>query len=146
VRGVPDRDADVVDRPIGQHPKVREQMAIRLDDPAAKPAVTKLEVVERFERFALIKAMPKTGRTHQIRIHLASLGFPVLCDKLYGGASQVTAAELGLVDGDQIVLGRQALHARRLSLGHPQTGERISFEAPLPEDISAVISCLRSLG
>jgi 23S rRNA pseudouridine1911/1915/1917 synthase len=144
VRGVPDRDADVVDRPIGQHPKIREQMAIRPDDPAAKPAVTKLEVVERFERFALIKAMPKTGRTHQIRVHLASIGLPVLCDKLYGGSSQSTAADLGISNDQQVILARQALHARQLSLGHPQTGARITFEAPLPEDISAVISCLRS--
>lgn len=142
VRGQPDRDADVIDRPIGPHPKIREQMAIRVGDPQAKQALTTFEVVERFERFALLKVLPKTGRTHQIRVHLASIGLPILCDKLYGGSSEVTSGQIG-GDGSQVVLSRQALHARKLTLGHPQTGDRITFEAPLPDDLAATIACLR---
>ena len=94
VLGEPDRDADVIDEPIGPHPHVREKMAIRRDHPDAREAVTTFEVVERLRRCSLIRALPKTGRTHQIRVHLAHLGCPVLCDKQYGGRSRITASEL----------------------------------------------------
>ena len=148
VRGQPDRDADIIDRPIGQHPRIREQMAVRPQDPSAKPALTQIEVVERFKRFALLRAFPKTGRTHQIRVHLASIGLPVLCDKLYGGSAQASASDLAeKAPGESgigpILLARQALHAERLTFTHPQTGERMTVEAPLAEDISTAISCLR---
>ncbi len=137
VRGVPDRDADVVDRPIGNHPHIREQMAIREGHESSRPALTKFEVIERFERFALLRVLPKTGRTHQIRVHLASVGLPVLCDKLYGGGDTM------FDDDQQVVLARHALHARRLELDHPATGERLTFEAPLPADMQAALQCLR---
>ncbi len=88
VVGVPDRDEDVVDAPIGPHPTQREKKAIRREDASGRPAVTYLEVVERFAGFALVRARPKTGRTHQIRIHLAHAGHPVLCDRLYGGRAE----------------------------------------------------------
>ncbi len=143
VRGVPDRDADVIDKPIGVHPRMRERMAIRADHETSRDAVTKIEVVERFKRFALIRAIPKTGRTHQIRVHLASIGLPVLCDKLYGGSSEVTGEELGSKGASPIVLTRQALHAQQITFGHPQSGERMTVAAPIAEDIEAAISCLR---
>ncbi len=148
-RGVPDRDADVVDKPIGPHPRIREAKAVRPDIPDAKPALTTFEVLERFDRFSLLKVLPKTGRTHQIRVHLASVGLPILCDKLYGGSDRIAEAELkGAPAGspgstDDPILVRQALHARRLTIAHPRSGERVTFEAPLPEDMSAVLECLR---
>lgn len=152
VRGVPDRDADVIDRPIGPHPKLREAMAIRPNHPDAREAVTTFEVLERFERFSLLKVLPKTGRTHQIRVHLTSVGLPILCDKLYGGSDKITAQEFSRVPGVELrepptnaILQRQALHARRLSINHPSTGERMTFEAPLPEDMAKALECLRSV-
>ena len=145
-RGVPDRDADVIDKPIGPHPKMREAKAVRPDHPEAKPAITTFEVVERFARFSLLKVLPKTGRTHQIRVHLASIGLPILCDKLYGGSTEIRRGELWAngEDGDEVVLARQALHARELEINHPDSGKRMTFAAPLPADIELTLACLRS--
>ncbi|QDU54910.1 RluA family pseudouridine synthase [Aeoliella mucimassa] len=157
VRGVPDRDADVIDRPIGPHPKLREAKAIREGHPDAKAALTTFQVVERFERFSLLKVLPKTGRTHQIRVHLTSIGLPILCDKLYGGSLRANRGELlpkmaaynerreGKYPSDTVILERQALHAHRLTINHPETGERLTFEAPLPADLQQVLDCLRAV-
>ena len=81
VSGNPDRDRDMIDLPIGVHPYQREKMAIRRDHPTSRPAQTFYEVVERFNGFAAMKILPKTGRTHQIRVHLHHIGYPVLCDR-----------------------------------------------------------------
>lgn len=144
--GAPDRDADVIDEPIGPHPHIREKKAIRRDHPDSRDAVTTYEVIERFRRCALLRAKPKTGRTHQIRVHLAHIGHPILCDKQYGGRTRITASELrgGIAGPDEpSLLDRQALHAHRLTLNHPMTGERMTFEAPLPEDIDRVLRFMR---
>lgn len=146
VLGEPDRDADVINEPIGPHPHIREKMAIRRDLPDARNAVTTFEVVERLRRCTLLRVTPKTGRTHQIRVHLAHLGNAVLCDKQYGGRSQITAGELagGVPKPDEVpLLARQALHARRLRIDHPTTGERLTFEAPMPEDMQGVLEFMR---
>lgn len=94
VVGAPDRDRDVIDEPIGPHPTQREKKAIRRHDPNARPALTQYEVVKRFAGFALVRARPKTGRTHQIRLHLSHIGCPVLCDRLYGGRAKISELEL----------------------------------------------------
>ena len=87
--GVPDLDRDVIDEPIGDHPDAaREKGDPPRQTPSARPAVTHYEVVERFAGYALVRARPKTGRTHQIRLHLAHIGYPVLCDRLYGGRAR----------------------------------------------------------
>lgn len=148
-------DREVVDLPIGHHPKYRVKMAIAPDDPEAKPAKTFFEVVERFRGFSTVRCMPKTGRTHQIRLHLLSLGCPILCDKLYGGRSTLTKEELaGQYDrspkGDEnrestILLARQALHARKITFEHPTTGKILEIEAPLPADMLQTIEALREL-
>jgi 23S rRNA pseudouridine1911/1915/1917 synthase len=147
VAGKLDRDRDVIEQPIGVHPYQREKMAIRVDHATSRDAKTVFEVVERFRGFAAVKLLPKTGRTHQLRVHLAHIGCPVLCDRLYGGRSQLTLGELAPgVKGDQaaeIILDRQALHARRLALAHPISGEPIEFTAPLPADIEATLKALR---
>lgn len=143
--GVPDLDRDVVDSPIGAHPHQREKMAIRRDHTTSREAQTYYEVVERFDGFAAVKALPKTGRTHQIRLHLASIGCPVLCDRLYGGRATITRGEIRRDPSDDLILlDRQALHARRLKLNHPTTGEPLEFTAPLPPDIEAVLTELRA--
>ena len=111
--------------------------------PVIRPraARTFYEVERRFLGFAAVKVLPKTGRTHQIRLHLAHLGCPVLCDKLYGGRSQITVGEIrdGREDGD-LLLDRQALHARRLKLTHPITSAVLEFQAPLPADLVRVLT------
>jgi 23S rRNA pseudouridine1911/1915/1917 synthase len=150
--GVPDRDRDWIDEPIGVHPHQREKMAIRASHPSSREANTFYEVLERFAGFAALKLLPKTGRTHQIRVHLSHVGCPVLCDKLYGGHASITRGELrrraGLraaaVNDEQVLLTRQALHARRIKLAHPASGEPIEFVAPLPADLEAVLVELRS--
>ena len=115
-----------------------------------KAAETFYEVLERFQGFALMRAVPKTGRTHQIRLHLTHLGHPVLCDKLYGSRSQISTTDLPRsVEDDsaseQVLLDRQALHARKISITHPTTGAPLSFEAPLPEDFETTLATLRKL-
>ncbi len=143
--GVPERDRDVVDLPIGAHPYQREKMAIRRDHATSRQAQTFYEVIERFAGFSAIRVLPKTGRTHQIRLHLASIGCPVLCDRLYGGRAQITRGELtGDRSDETVLLARQALHARRLKIRHPSSGEPLEFVAPLPADIEAVLQFLRS--
>jgi len=144
VCGRPELDRDLIDLPIGVHPYQREKMAIRRDHPQSRASQTMYEVVERLGGFTLLRVLPKTGRTHQIRLHLTSIGYPVLCDKLYGGRSRITRGELrgGLPD-DDVILARQALHAARLQLRHPVTGQPIEFVAPLPADLQQVLEILR---
>ncbi len=155
VVGVPQLDRDLIDEPIGDHPTHRDKKAIRRKDPNARLAVTRYEVVERFAGYALVRALPKTGRTHQIRLHLAHIRHPVLCDRLYGGRASIT--ELELIPNDKIghdmamegaatalpLLDRQALHAHRLAFAHPTTGEPMRFVAPLPVDLERTLESLR---
>jgi 23S rRNA pseudouridine1911/1915/1917 synthase len=145
VVGVPELDRDVIDLPIGAHPYQREKMAIRRDHFTSRPAQTKYEVIERFDGLAAVKLNPKTGRTHQIRVHLSAIGHPVLCDKQYGGRSEITRGEIQRQrENDEVLLSRQALHAIRLSLAHPVTGATLKFEAPLSDDLSALLAELRA--
>jgi len=141
--GTPDRDRDIITQPIGAHPYQREKMAIRADHTTTRQAETFYEVQQRFRGFASILAKPKTGRTHQIRLHLAHVGCPVLCDRLYGGRAQITLGEIltGRED-DRVLLGRQALHACRIKLVHPQTRREMEFAAPLPADMTEVLRVL----
>ncbi|MCA9161529.1 MAG: RluA family pseudouridine synthase, partial [Planctomycetales bacterium] len=126
------------------HPYQREKMAIRAGHPQSRPAQTFYEVAERFDGFAALRVLPKTGRTHQIRVHLAHLGYPILADRQYGGRAMVTMGEI-LRDpfNETVLLGRHALHARRLRITHPVTGEPIEFESQLPADLVVVLETLR---
>ena len=142
--GAPDRDRDYIDRPIGVHPCQREKMAVRTSDSRSRQAVSFFEVVERFRGFCTAAVFPKTGRTHQIRVHLASIGCAVLCDRQYGGRSQITLGEIRREPPDGIILlARQALHARCLTIQHPDTREAMMFEAPLPTDLTQLLVALR---
>jgi 23S rRNA pseudouridine1911/1915/1917 synthase len=142
--GVPDRDRDRIEQPIGLHPHQREKMAIRTRHPTSREAVTFFEVLERFDGFAALKVLPKTGRTHQIRVHLAHVGSPILCDRLYGGRAKLTRGELSRrLEDEEVLLARQALHARRIRITHPASGQPIEFAAPLPEDLQRVLAALR---
>lgn len=119
-------------------------MAIRRHDPEARQAQTLYRVVERFRSFALISAHPKTGRTHQIRVHLAHVGCPVLCDRYYGGRAVLTRGEIRGDPADEtVILSRQALHAWRIGFTHPGTNQRLEIEASLPNDMQTVLDELR---
>ena len=143
VAGVPDRDRDRINQPIGVHPREREKMAIRASHTTSREASTFYEVRERFAGFAALQVQPRTGRTHQIRVHLAHIGCPVLCDRLYGGRAQITVGDLCHTEDTTVLLDRQALHAHRLRLNHPRTGTPLALEAPLPADMLHMLEALR---
>ncbi|MEX2558960.1 MAG: pseudouridine synthase, partial [Pirellulales bacterium] len=141
VTGQPNLDRDWVDLPIGLHPYQREKMAVRRGDPGSRPAQSFYEVIERFDGFAHLRIMPKTGRTHQIRVHLAAIGCPVLCDRAYGGRARIARGEIRRDPADGLLLlDRQALHAATLQLEHPQTGAALEISAPLPDDLRNVLA------
>jgi 23S rRNA pseudouridine1911/1915/1917 synthase len=154
VAGKLDRDRDRINQPIGHHPYQREKMAIRSGHQSSRDALTFFEVKERFPGYSLLMVQPKTGRTHQIRLHLAHIGCPVLCDRLYGGHAQITRGQLcrrqalGLParpGDDTVELDRQALHAHELEFAHPKTGAAMKFVAPLPDDFQRVLHILRDV-
>ena len=144
-QGQPQFDSDEINLPIGIHPYQREKMAVRRDHSTSRDAVTRFEVLERFRGAALVKVAPKTGRTHQIRVHLAAIGCPVLCDGLYSGRPRIEPAFFGLPEAGTgtALIERQALHAASLAVDHPVTRERIEFTAPLPADMQRVLDALR---
>ncbi|MCL2624481.1 MAG: RluA family pseudouridine synthase [Planctomycetaceae bacterium] len=141
--GSPNLDRDMIDLPIGHHPKYREKMAILKNDPDTKEAQTFYEVVQRFRGITTIRVLPKTGRTHQIRLHLAHIGCPILCDMLYGRQSQITLAEIeGKTPNGDPLLSRQALHAHRLTFEHPNSGQTLDIVAPIPDDLRQTLEVI----
>lgn len=131
VKGLPAPTEGTIDLPVGK--PVDEQVR-RAVIPEGDPSVTRYRTLETFGRaYALLALELLTGRTHQIRVHLSHIGHPVAGDHLYGGS-------------DPFLIERQALHASRLSFDHPATGRRITVEAPLPDDIAAVLERLRKAG
>jgi 23S rRNA pseudouridine1911/1915/1917 synthase len=148
-QGVSDRDSDYIERAIGHHPHDRVKMAAFVapdEEGDIKDACTFYEVVERFDGFSLCRVYPKTGRTHQIRVHLAHIGCPVLADKAYSGRGALRLSQLTnlpLAADDKVLISRQALHARRLRFEHPLGGQMIEVEAPLPADFIQTLEALR---
>jgi 23S rRNA pseudouridine1911/1915/1917 synthase len=130
-------DTGTVNYPIGRHPTDRKKMAVIRDGSgSAREAVTHYEVVARYGQVTHLKLVLETGRTHQIRVHMSYIGHPLLGDEVY--AKTKTRFELlhpALFDG-------QALHAARLTLTHPKTGERMVFEAPLPDNFKRCLEIL----
>jgi 23S rRNA pseudouridine1911/1915/1917 synthase len=147
VYGMPSRDSDFIEKPLGMHPINREKVAIRAIEDGGKEAVTFYEVLERFHGYALVRCKPKTGRTHQIRVHLAHIGHPILADKAYSGRGAFTLGDLlgpDHTEASTVLLDRQALHAHSLHLEHPITRQPIDFNAPLPDDMAAALAALRA--
>lgn len=155
--GVPQLLGDVIDMPIGRDRYIREKQAVRKEAAGGKPAITKYEVIEPLRgdvtmelkkssfakdaklpppppKFALIKLTPKTGRTHQLRVHLSAIGHPIVGDTMYGGRP--------LTQGD-FHFERQALHAFQITLVHPATLETMTLEAPMPEDMKKLLEIVR---
>jgi 23S rRNA pseudouridine1911/1915/1917 synthase len=118
-----------VDAPIGRHKTQRTRMAVA---PNGKPAVTHYEPREHFGQITLLRCRLETGRTHQIRVHLQSIGHPIVGDPVYGGSRKTPA------------FSRQALHAEKLALTHPATGRRRNWSARVPADMRKLISSLKN--
>jgi len=133
VRGLPSEDGGRVDLPVGRHPRDRKRMSVRRS--GGREAHTAWRVLRRFPASARswLEVRPETGRTHQIRVHLAAAGLPLAGDPVYGRRGRARP-EPGLA--------RAALHARVLGFRHPQTGETLRFEAPLPADLAARLRAL----
>jgi 23S rRNA pseudouridine1911/1915/1917 synthase len=145
VTGNPDRDRDIINKPIGKHPRRREQMAIRAGHSTSRDAESFYEVIERYHKFSLLRIKPRTGRTHQIRVHLSHIGHPVACDAVYGRTATLGFSDLGIMDkaGEAgVILERHALHAESITFSHPGTGENITVDAPLPEDMARLVAIL----
>jgi len=144
VEGVPELDADVIEQPLGKDRHVHDRYAVRRDG-TGKEAASHYEVAETFDGFAVVRVWPKTGRTHQVRIHLAHIGHRVVADRQYGSRDKLTLQEVarGRAERDEVLLARQALHAARLVLRHPRTGEPLVLEAPLPDDMARTLDALR---
>jgi len=139
VWGVPNRQRGTVDAPIDRHPHAREKMAVRQ---GGREAVTHWEIRQTFNGrdgkpvASLLACRLETGRTHQIRVHLAHIGHPLMGDQVYGPHFKTKASHLGPQSQAALAaLGRQALHAYLLALEHPKTGEVLRWEAPLPEEL-----------
>lgn len=142
VHGTPELTADCINVPLGIHPRFREKYAVRPD--TGKEAVTFYEVLEPFRGFSLLKLTPKTGRTHQIRVHLSYIKHPVVADDMYGGKLiyrwQLADTEPAV---QEPILSRVALHAFSLEFKHPATEKTVKFEAPLPQDMQNLLDALR---
>ncbi|MDY5941673.1 MAG: RluA family pseudouridine synthase [Eubacteriales bacterium] len=134
VRGCPREQEGRIDRPIGRSPKDRKKMAIV---PDGRHAATRYQVLERFDGWSLLRLELETGRTHQIRVHMASIGHPLMGDCLYSSSN--TPFESRHRDW----LPGQLLHAAELRLVHPRTGEKMCFSAPIPANFEAVLDVLR---
>jgi 23S rRNA pseudouridine1911/1915/1917 synthase len=128
-----------VDEPIGRHRSQRTRMAVRAD---GRPSVTHYRILKRFRGHTLLKVVLETGRTHQIRVHLAHAGYPVAGDPVYGSRRKLVANCSARLQAELRGFTRQALHAARLSLTHPVTGRELSFEAPPPEDMQRLLDAL----
>jgi 23S rRNA pseudouridine1911/1915/1917 synthase len=140
--GVPRKAKGVIDAPLGRHPKDRKRQAVVEGGRAAQTAYTTREA---WARHAFVELRPKTGRTHQIRVHLKSLGTPILADATYGRSAAFTTRDAGIQEAPtRALLERHALHAASLSFNHPTSGERLTFEAPLPADMQATLAALRT--
>jgi 23S rRNA pseudouridine1911/1915/1917 synthase len=144
--GVLDRDSDYIERRIGHHKHDRIKMAVTDDEDEGKEACSFYEVIERFRGYTLVRISPRTGRTHQIRVHLASVNCPVLADKTYSGRDSLRLSDLvpGLDQTeDEVLMPRQALHASRLRFVHPRRRQVIEAEAPLPAEFEKTLAALR---
>jgi 23S rRNA pseudouridine1911/1915/1917 synthase len=149
--GVPRFEQATIEAPMGRHPVDRKKMAV-LTDPRfrARPAITELQVLEPLRAFSRVEARLRTGRTHQIRVHCAYIGHPVVGDPVYGGIRKVPAQGLSAearrcVEDAIATLQGQALHAKMLAFDHPRTGQRLVFSSALPRGMQELLDVLRNV-
>jgi 23S rRNA pseudouridine1911/1915/1917 synthase len=146
VWGAPDRPRGTIEQPIDRHPHARDKMAVRQ---GGREAITHWEVLERFTGpdgkpvASLLACRLETGRTHQIRVHLAHAGHPLIGDSVYGPGFRTKTARLSPKAAESVeALGRQALHAYLLAIEHPTTSQRLEFRSELPGDLARLRACL----
>ena len=158
VHGLVSLDEDIIDVPIGKHPRIREKYAVprltgRAYPSTTKQAVTRYKVLRRMKNvgkskasFTLVELYPQTGRTHQLRVHMSYCGWPIVGDKMYGGGpiyrSQLMGEPYKAVDP---LITRQALHAHTIEFHHPRTNKAMKLEAPWPQDFTQTLEELQSL-
>ncbi|MEZ5458753.1 MAG: 23S rRNA pseudouridine(1911/1915/1917) synthase RluD [Steroidobacteraceae bacterium] len=130
-----------IDAPIGRHRSARIKMAVR---PDGREAVTHYRLERRFAAHTLLRVQLETGRTHQIRVHLAHIGFPIVGDPVYGGRKRFPAGASAELRAALAAFSRQALHAARLAFDHPVSDAPLAFEAPLPADFVALLVALET--
>lgn len=145
-------DSDLIDTHVSVDPRVRERMRVCDEGGNARNAVTFFQVARRYQaasgqRFSEVKLFPKTGRTHQLRVHMQHLGHPIVADRMYGGRQELLLGDLSRdlpadADASQVLINRQALHARRIRFQHPVSGESVEFTAPLPADFQQTLEAL----
>lgn len=149
VEGKPLKKTGIIDKPIAQNKLSASRMVIA---ERGKRSITHYKVIDEFRHFALVEADIKTGRTHQIRVHFQSMGHPLAIDELYGKREQLYLSEikskykLGKFEDERPLMSRTTLHANKLSIDHPVTGERLNFEAPPHKDFAAIVRQLRKWG
>jgi len=154
VHGNPEFDEDLIDVPIGHHPTVHdryiatgfaERLGGKFEKKLSKEAVTRYRVVERFRSYSLVELYPKTGRTHQLRIHMSHIRHPIVGDPFYGGRNISIRQVTGRPDDpDEPRFTRQMLHAWRLKVTHPIHNTPLTLEAPLPADMAELIELLKT--
>src|SRR6185295_16122285 len=148
VEGEVEFDEDIIDKDMDRHKKDFEKMAV-VKKGTGKSAISFYRVIERFQGFTFVEVAPKTGRTHQIRVHMASIGHPCIADSAYGNRDALFLRDLGVTEDplvpepDQPILMRQALHAYWISFTHPGTGETVEYSAPVAKDLELVLTLLR---
>ncbi|RPH44555.1 MAG: RluA family pseudouridine synthase [Planctomycetota bacterium] len=141
-------DEDIIDKDMDRHKKEFDKMAV-VKKGTGKNAVSFYRVIERFNGFTFVEVAPKTGRTHQIRVHMASIGHPCVSDSAYGKRDALFLRDLGATEDplvpepEQPILMRQALHAYRISFTHPGTGMIVEYTAPVAKDLELVLELLR---
>jgi 23S rRNA pseudouridine1911/1915/1917 synthase len=128
-----------VDAPIGRHRTQRTRMAVRSD---GREAITHYRIVKRYRAHTFVRVQLETGRTHQIRVHLAHIGYPIVGDPIYRARGRLPAGCSPALVAALSAFPRQALHAARLALAHPLTGRALEWEAPIPDDMAQLLSAL----
>jgi len=136
------QEEGLIDSAIGRHPSERKRMSTRTKK--GRTAITRWKVRERLDGFTFLEIFPQTGRTHQIRVHLSSMGHALLGDPLYGRKGRLGSIRDPVLKECLKIMNRQALHAHRLGFNHPRTGERVQFQSPIPQDMREVLEWLRS--
>ena len=131
-----------INEPIGRHPKLRTKQAVT---EAGKEAITNFKIKERMGGYTLLNVSLETGRTHQIRVHLAFINFPILGDSVYGGRKKFAAGTTEAVKKEILKFPRQALHAEKLEFIHPTSGKSVNYSAKTPKDLTQLIELLKNL-